>query len=523
MSSEEDDEDEGEDEDDDGFLATGALDDQVNATLHAIRNKDPRVYTTRTTFYPDDKSGDATESNSMDGVRKNPLSISRYHWKNLLDGTDNLATEASQPTYSEQQDELQKSILHEIDDATNKPIPNYLTSKLDDAGDDFLTKKECPLRSYTNHQHTSVSAMDVKTADTDPEAFLSKFLSSRAWVTSADTKTHSFQSDDEEEDQRAEDIEEAYNLRFENHHGVNEKLVSHARDTVVRFSVRKKPTSKRKRVREADHLKKEAAKSKRSQEKAQLRKFRAENVEEKLEKLKNILGMSGHTLDMEKWINILSDDWDNNKWESEMAKNFGIGNHCEEQPQFSDDEPRSKRAKKPEWGDDIDITDLISVSDNGDRLNTTSVKRMSYDSEKYAFTNGIKGQAGSDNGQRKEEFRRERRKVEQLIDHQLELDIALKDINDGEGARFNYRETSPVAFGLTASDILMASDSQLNQYAGLKRMATFRDPIKKMKDRKQIGKRGRLRNWRKETFGNEKGPQGTFQDMIRLEGINKVK
>jgi protein KRI1 len=53
----------------------------------------------------------------------------------------------------------------------------------------------------------------------------------------------------------------------------------------------------------------------------------------------------------------------------------------------------------------------------------------------------------------------------------------------------------------------MAPDSQLNQFAGLKKMASFRDPEKKRKDKKHLGKKARLRQWRKETFGNEDGPE----------------
>lgn len=53
----------------------------------------------------------------------------------------------------------------------------------------------------------------------------------------------------------------------------------------------------------------------------------------------------------------------------------------------------------------------------------------------------------------------------------------------------------------------MAPDSSLNEFAGLKKMASFRDAEKKRKDKKNLGKKARLRQWRKETFGNEDGPE----------------
>jgi protein KRI1 len=56
----------------------------------------------------------------------------------------------------------------------------------------------------------------------------------------------------------------------------------------------------------------------------------------------------------------------------------------------------------------------------------------------------------------------------------------------------------------------MAPDASLNQFAGLKKIASFRDPEKKRKDKKNLGKKARLRQWRKETFGNEDGPEITI-------------
>lgn len=56
-------------------------------------------------------------------------------------------------------------------------------------------------------------------------------------------------------------------------------------------------------------------------------------------------------------------------------------------------------------------------------------------------------------------------------------------------------------------DILAADDAQLNQWAGIKKYATWRDDERKAKDRKRLGKKARLREWRKETFGTKEGPE----------------
>jgi len=105
---------------------------------------------------------------------------------------------------------------------------------------------------------------------------------------------------------------------------------------------------------------------------------------------------------------------------------------------------------------------------------------------------------------KKKTARIERQKIEELVDSRMDIDLPLKS---KQSTRFRYRETSPTSFGLTARDILMAPDTSLNQFAGLKKMASFRDAEKKRKDKKNLGKKARLRQWRKDTFGHEDGPE----------------
>jgi protein KRI1 len=85
---------------------------------------------------------------------------------------------------------------------------------------------------------------------------------------------------------------------------------------------------------------------------------------------------------------------------------------------------------------------------------------------------------------------------------------------------------------LTARDILLApSDQDLNEFFGLKKLATFRDPEKKRRDKKRLGKKARLREWRRGTFGREfekDGPTYGFErfmdetDVIMEEAPKKA-
>src|SRR6202012_3617911 len=108
---------------------------------------------------------------------------------------------------------------------------------------------------------------NVEIADRDPETFLSNFMASRAWAASDAAPLHPFESDDEEEERRAEEYEEAYNLRFEDPEKSNEKLRSHARDLAAKYSVRRQEANPRQKKREAEKTKKEAEKQQRKEEK----------------------------------------------------------------------------------------------------------------------------------------------------------------------------------------------------------------------------------------------------------------
>jgi len=107
--------------------------------------------------------------------------------------------------------------------------------------------------------------------------------------------------------------------------------------------------------------------------------------------------------------------------------------------------------------------------------------------------------------EKKRESKKERRIIEQLVEDQMQLEI--DNSLSSKKAGFRYRETSPKSFGLTSRDILLADDKQLNEFAGLKKLAAFRDAEKKRKDMKHLGKKARLRKWRLDTFGDEEGLQ----------------
>lgn len=523
-----------EEEDDEGILATPAVEAGISSILKALKSKDPRLYDDSVKFYPPiEEDEDENHNTAEDSKPQKPMYLSDYHRENLLKGNVG-ADEVDEDvpmTYAEEQEDLKKSIVEEMHAAIEE-------SEDDDEDGGFLVPKSKPKKSAASQGvHPSRASkvkveVDVATADKDPETFLSNFMAARAWVPSDGARFQPLESDDDEEDERADAFEAAYNLRFEDPKGSNEMLKSYARDAIAAKTVRREEPSGRKKQRDTIREKREAEKAERDEERARFRRLKIEEMEEKLQKIKKAAGIRGETLKDEDWTNFLDDGWDDERWEAEMNKRFGEDYYAEEEAgSGSDDEvndstsKKKKKVKKPKWDDDIDIKDLIpdfEEEESAQKPAFTLSNSENEDEEDEDEPTRKKSKTSKDRQKEKQEKKKaarlERKKIEELVDSKMDVDLPTKS---KAPSLFRYRETSPTSFGLTPRDILMAPDSALNQFAGLKKMASFRDVEKKRKDKKNLGKKARLRQWRKETFGNEDGPEivigGAAADDVEAE------
>lgn len=545
-------------EDEEGFLATAELDAQLNATLEAIKKKDPRVYDGTTTFYSPveeaEAGADAAAAASKQKKEK-PVTIQDYHRQRYLEGDTGKdfdkaeEVDAAQPkSYVQEQADIKQSIRDEI--------AKFGEDLSEDSDDDFIKAKSKPQRPVADVEATdttdvhpsrakrvktpAVPKPDVTMADKDPELFLSNFMASRAWVENEGPGWEAFESDDGDDagDDGADKWEEAYNLRFEDPSKSNEVLKTYARDVTAARSVRREEKSTRKRLREQEAEKKALEKQQRKEERARLRRLKIEEAENKLNKIRKAAGLSGNALRDEDWQKLLDAGFDNDKWEEEMAKHFNDQYYAQADQEMddaqseaaSDDEDedkkeskskKSKKPKKPTWDDDIDIKDLIpDFDDETEAALATGAQNDSDEGEGEEEENGPSAKRQKTTKDRKKErlqsqkeARRERAKLEAIVDAHLTIEEpellasgASKSSSSAEpkaSSGFRYRETKPESFGLTTLDILMASDGALNQYAGLKKLAHFRPEDKQAKDKKLLGKKARLRQWRKDTFGAE--------------------
>ncbi|KAK3505273.1 KRI1-like family-domain-containing protein [Neurospora crassa] len=561
LGEDEDEEDSSEDEteDDEGFLVTEDLDAEINATLEAIKKRDPRIYDKEAVFYtPIDAEGQPVKEK-----KEKPMTLRDYHRERYMAG-DIGADEDDAPkpkTYAEEQANLKQNILSEI----NAAVGEDEEWSDDDAFIKPVKKEEAPTENGVHPSRAKaidLSELDVKNADKNPEEFLSKFMQSKAWAPADGSRWEAFESDEGEDNfpEMAEEFEHAYNMRFEDPNKSNELLKTYSRNLANAKSVRKEELTGRKKQRQLEKERKEAEKKQREEERARLRRLKIDEAAEKLSKIKKAAGLTGKELSDEEWMKFLEDAWDNDRWEEEMRKQFGEEYYAEGEGDVSgsdeeDDEDKEdgkskkkkkkKLPKKPEWDDDIDIKDIIPDFDDAPDVVLSDLDLTKPDGDDQTAQDedadlGSDLSADEDEGRpskkrkttadikkekqaAKRAAKAELAKLEALVDTKMELDTpralsAPKDKKYKENLfPFRYRETSPVSFGMTARDILLApSDAALNEFAGLKKLATFRDAEKKRKERKKLGKKARLRQWRRETFGKEyeaTGPTFGFEAL----------
>jgi protein KRI1 len=486
---------------DEGELATEALDSEIIATINAIRSKDPRVYDSTSTFYTKD---DEAQKPATKLVKDKPMRLQDYHRQNLLSGYKESQKDASPVplSYDQEQEQLKKSILSEINAAAAESDEEGLEGR-SKPEDKFLVAKS------KKQSIKEQPVLDVDIADKDPETFLSNFMASRAWAASDAAPLHPFESDDEDEERQAEEFEEAYNLRFEDPEKSNEKLRSHARDMAAKYSVRRQEVNPRQRKREAEKEKKAAEKQQREEDKARLRKLKIEELEEKVRKIKRAAGITTKDIQPEDWSRLVDGDWDDEKWEEEMQRRFGDEYYAAQDAESESDAAGKKRkARKPKFDDEIDINDIVPDFEAEEKGDFSL-------SDEEELTRKRRKDKKRQHQDEKRDARKERRIIEQLVNDQIQMELDASVPGKGKASTFRYRETSPKSFGLTSTDILLAEDKALNEFAGLKKLASFRDPEKKRKDAKNLGKKARLKKWRLDTFGNE-NPL-TAKDLIPAE------
>jgi protein KRI1 len=505
LQDEEDDESSSEEEDEDAALLSTDLDLQIINTINSIKRKDPKIYDKSTKWFEGGEESDGVEESGEEEDSKRSKSKKTFKdvaREQLLagDGGDSDAEEGRKPRrsqllYDQEQAQLRKAFLAAVD---NDNETGYGSD-----GDDMLHVKEKSAEEEADEERRLKKALDemkslaMQDTKEKPEQvdFLTTYLSKKMWKQPVAFSTvEEEEEEDEEEMEAAELFESKYNFRFEQIQdeearkqaaeaaesgdlrakvsfdlsSASAQVRGHARQAAD--SVRR-VDDKRKLQREQRKERKEKEKRQKEAELRRLKNLKRQELQERLRRIADLGGLKDLPAFDE---SILDEDWDPAKHEALMNQQFGEDYYAQNDEDLQVDE---------ELGDPL-AAELGGGGDY-DEENVDQVYDAQYDAEGY-----------EEGGEGEEvDLEAERQAVRGMVQDLYALDY--EDIVAGLPCRFKYREVPKEDFGLSAEDILLAEDDELNHYVSLKKLAPY-DTRRSWDDQKLSKKRKRLRTLVKE-------------------------
>jgi protein KRI1 len=475
-------------EDEFGELLTEDVEEGLNKVLTALKNNDKSLLDPSVKFFHDPEKA----VNAEKSEKQKPIYLKDYHRMNLLSGDalkEDIEVDEGFKTYDQEKEEERNVILDDIKSAFNQ-----IDEDESEGDDDFMKKKDAASRA---------TKRVLPNPEEDGEKFLEEFMKQHAWIPQEGDKALNLDrqgEDDDEFDEAAEKLEQAYNFRYEDPNSA--EIISYAR---TQATMRRNATGARQKKREKE--KEEKRKEKEEKEKA-IQKKKHEKVNKLTDILETVKKEYGADID-EKVVKKISDrlfddDFDDAQWDEVLGEIFN--------DDFYNDE-----VKKPEWEDDDEIMKDFKAGGNDDDEDEGEEQK------EETLDGPLKKKSKKEEILEKSKSKKEKKKLKELAENAIEQD-KLKIIDQVEEERegrskergniFKYREVSPEAFGLSTREILLADDADLNEFVGLKKLAPYRPKEQRVKDRRKLAKKKNLREWRKKVFKNEEGPQGEGDEVL---------
>ncbi|ORY93137.1 KRI1-like family C-terminal-domain-containing protein [Syncephalastrum racemosum] len=468
-------------EDEEAYQLTPALDTEILQTIAALRSKDPRVYDSKTRFY----------TTGLGEKKKEPVKKKEYKLKDyerdiitehggyvkeperIEDDDDERRTKHL--TFSDEQDELKNELKKAAFGSDNEDE--------EEDEDGFLVKREKTTEEATKEEEDYKSFLlnaineDKATAEVFKEwnntenpdlskedSFLMNYLLNRGWMDNKKTNdavpSYEDLTNDDDLDKDEEYLDEVdrfeskYNFRFEEE--PIPQIISHSRD--IPDSLRRK-RDKRKKERERRKLKKQAEKEAKMQELIGIRHKKMREIADKLKEIQEITG--NDTVGLEKLD--LEGDFDPAAYDKQMDSVFDE-NYYEHEEDLTE---------KPTWDDDIDVS-YAEQGEGGEDGEEDIEMDADYlpGGEKYGGEGSGSGTSAAP--KRKIMDDEKKAKFNELMEEYYSLNY--EDVIGGDlPTRFKYNKVEPEDYGLTAEQILLADDKELNKYVGMKMLAPYRD------------------------------------------------
>lgn len=489
-SGDEEDSSSSEEEDEYGELLTENVESSIQNVLSALKS-DPKKL-----LDPDAKFFNENDVEVLKKAKDKPLYLKDYHRQALLlgdykkeDGDNEYDTVDGEKPFVITEREERNQLLDDIKNA-------FDGEEEDDEEDDGFLKKKEKLKA------SKEAVSQLPDPSRSAEEFLSAFLDRKAWVPTEKDKVINLDRIDNEDEQDFDDavdeLERAYNFRYEDPNSA--EIVSYARNQAT---VRRAKTNARKKERERKHLEKE--KQSADVEKA-LQKKKTEKLNKVVDRLKKIKEAVGEDISNDVIENIfgdslLNDDFDDADWDDKMAQVFDS--------QYYDAE-----IAKPEWDEDDEIMGEFHAAKAEEEENDAEEAEDIEEAE-VAEEKPTKKSSKKEKLKEKKEAKKLKHNIREEAEKIVEANkLKIRDeveeergrSKDADPNKFKYREVSPETFGLSTREILLADDLALNQFVSIKKFAPYRPKEQALKDKRKFAKKKHLQQWRRDIFKNKEGP-----------------
>lgn len=567
---EDDSEDDSEDvtEDENGEQLTPHMDAAILRTLQRIREKKDDLYDTSNRVFDDEQAALSTRVFPA-AERKNSskkMTLRDYQRSRMLEAMKDTSDPAKafadatslepqsethpQPTHDEEQEAIRSEFLDAARDSDYGDGDDLFHVRSVDSHDDNEAYRQA-LLDAVDEQEGEKNVRNLLRDHTHDEArtqenedFLMNYILNRGWVDkdlpqssgqgaqARDWDAEAADLDSEASfDSAADAFEHAYNFRFEDPSLAQKAFAIESFPRYTEDTIRRKD-DRRKKARAERAERKKAEKETKMRELDQLKALKRQDIAEKLKRLRDVSG-GDNNMDGSAFEGIdFEADFDPKEHDRIMQLQFNDDYYAHE-----DD------TVKPQWDDDIEIDDILAETEPVIKSKKSSKKSKHSDELNMDadYTDGqdvklskkerkalkkkekkAKSKCTTDTAVNEDEMDADKtemvmsesdrkHRARELMDQYYNL--GYEDMIGDTPTRFKYASVPKENYGLSAVEILMADDADLNNVVGMRSLQPYRRNTAKPSNLKK-----RLKRFREELDAREADEEPTEQPKKKRLG-----
>ncbi|XP_057757248.1 uncharacterized protein LOC130976403 [Arachis stenosperma] len=426
-------------------------------------------------------------------------------------------------TYGDEQEELKRAVLEAVE-----------REGLEDEGDFFTVKEKVDEDKVDSDDKEFEEKLDEYFGDESNEnaKFLKNYFMNKMWI---DKNRDNLNVGEEElegisEDEMEIERQEEYEYRFQENQ--EDRVLGHARN--VEGSVRKK-TNTRKEQRKSKEERMAIAQKEREEELKHLKNLKKQEIQEKVKKIMSTAGIHEDEI-IPLSAEEIEDEFDPEEYDRMMKAAFDEKYYNAEDADPGFGSENDDDMEKPDFEKEDELLGLPKGWDSTESHDGFLAARERVLKEKKENDSDSDSESKSDHQESEDEkeekvpaegSRKRKRKTallekakQAMMDEYYKLDY--EDTIGDLKTRFKYAKTKPNRFGMSAPELLLMDDTELNQYVSLKKLAPYRDEEWKLSKQKRHMLKMRTKELLREAGSKKKKNKKSKRDSSKSTLSNGV-